>query len=93
MTLDARIENIEKHLKNAEIYQKEVLTMEEAAHLIGVKRTSMYNLTAAKKIPHYKPMGKMIYFNRSELESWMQQNRIATDEELSREAKSRCLRK
>lgn len=65
---------------------KEVLTSDEAADYMGVSKSYLYKLTMRKQIPHYKPMGKMCYFNRAELEEWLQQNRCATDDELSQKA-------
>jgi hypothetical protein len=41
-------------------------------------------------IPHYKPMGKMCYFNRLELEQWLLQNRVATSAELTEKAQQYC---
>lgn len=72
---------------------KEVLTSEEAANYMGVSKSYLYKLTMEKKIPHYKPMGKMVYFNRQELEQWLQANRVATDEDLSQQAQAYCMRK
>lgn len=72
---------------------KEVLTSDEAASYMGVSKAYLYKLTMGKKIPHYKPMGKMVYFNRQELEYWLQANRVATDEELSQQAQTYCIKK
>lgn len=72
---------------------KEVLTSDEAASYMGVSKAYLYKLTMGKKIPHYKPMGKMVYFNRQELEQWLQANRVATDEEFSQQAQAYCIKK
>ena len=72
---------------------KEVLTSDEAASYMGVSKAYLYKLTMGKKIPHYKPMGKMVYFNRQELEQWLQANRVATDEEISQQAQAYCIKK
>jgi hypothetical protein len=45
-----------------------------------------------QEIPHYKPMGKMCYFNRVELEQWIQRHRIATTEELNDAAARYCMK-
>lgn len=55
---------------------KEVLTSDEAARYMGVSKSYLYKLTMRGEIPHYKPMGKMCYFNRAELEQWLQQNKV-----------------
>ena len=60
---------------------KEVLTSEEVARYMGVSRSYLYKLTMRREIPHYKPMGKICYFNRKEVEQWLQSNRVATDTE------------
>ncbi len=61
---------------------KEVLTSEEAAKYMGISRSYLYKLTMNQKIPHFKPMGKMCYFNRLELEQWLQSNRVEIDEDI-----------
>lgn len=72
---------------------KEVLTTEEAAAYLGMRKSYLYKLTMNKKIPHYKPMGKVCYFQRKELEEWLLSNRVSTDEELSEKAQDYCTRK
>ena len=68
------------------IAQKEVLSASEAATYMNVSLSHLYKLTAERKVPHFKPMGKMVYFNRLELEQWLQTNRVATDAELEQQA-------
>ena len=70
---------------------KEVLTSDEAARYMGISRSYLYKLTMTRKIPHYKPMGKVCYFNRKELEGFLQGNRVATDTEISSKAQSYCM--
>lgn len=72
---------------------KEVLTSDEAARYLGISKSYLYKLTMQQKIPHYKPLGKMCYFNREELEQWLQSNRVATDEEISQQAQQYCTKK
>ena len=72
---------------------KEVLTSDEAAKYMGVSKSYLYKLTMRQQIPHYKPMGKMCYFNRLELEQWLQSNRVATAAEISQQAQAFCMKK
>lgn len=72
---------------------KEVLTSAEAAKYMGISMSYLYKLTMRQQIPHYKPMGKMCYFNRHELEEWLQSNRVSTDNELKEWAQAYCLKK
>ena len=69
---------------------KEVLTSEETAKYLGISRSYLYKLTMRREIPHYKPMGKMCYFNRREVEAWLQTNRVASDTELTSQAAAYC---
>lgn len=71
---------------------KEVLTSDEAAKYMGVSKSYLYKLTMRRQIPHYKPLGKMCYFNRSELEQWLQSNRVATNVEISQQAQAYCMK-
>ena len=76
------------------INTKEVLTTEEAAMYLGISKSCLYKWTMSRAIPHYKsPTGKMCFFNRKELEIWMQSNRVATDEELTQQAQSYHIKK
>ncbi len=72
---------------------KEVLTSDEAAKYMGVSKSYLYKLTMRQQIPHYKPMGKMCYFNRLELEQWLQSNRVSTSTEISQQAQTYCMKK
>ena len=42
---------------------KEVLTTAEASAYLGISESYIYKLTSLKQIPHYKPNGKLVYFN------------------------------
>jgi len=57
---------------------KKVLTFEEAASYMGVSKSHLYKLTAGKKIDHFKPKGKMVYFDRVELETYLLQSPVKT---------------
>lgn len=80
-------------IENAAGTAKEMITLDETARYMGVSRSFLYKLTMGRKIPHYKPNGKLIYFNRKEVEEWLQQNRVATDGELEARAQSYCAKK
>ena len=72
---------------------KEVLTSDEAAKYCGFSKSYLYKLTMRQQIPHYKsPTGKLCYFNRSELEQWLQTNRVSTIGELNQQAQSYCVK-
>ena len=50
----------------------------------GIK--DLYRLTSSCQIPHYKPSGKQIYFDRSEIEEWLKRNRVDSVEEIEQAA-------
>ena len=75
------------------ICSKSVLTLDEACRFMGVSRSYLYKLTMQQKIPYSKPLGKMCYFNRVELEQWLLRNRVATADEISDRAQAYCGKK
>ncbi len=74
-------------------YSKEILTSDEAAKYMGISMSYLYKLTMRREIPHYKPTGKLCYFNRQELINWLQRNPIATVQNISKRAQEYCMRK
>lgn len=75
-------------LTAAILSNKSVLTPEEAGAFTGMTLSTIYKLTSTQAIPHYKPRGKMLYFDRSELESWLLQRRVKTVDEIQTEAEN-----
>jgi excisionase family DNA binding protein len=71
---------------------KEVLTFSEAVQFTGYSESYLYKLTSERKIPHSKPTGKLIYFNRRELEAWLLQNRVSTTDEIAGKAQTYCMK-
>ena len=65
---------------------KEVLTLEEAALFMGISRSTLYKMTHSSAIPFYRPNGKLIYFEKSELLAWMRKNRAISQEEVNEHA-------
>lgn len=65
-----RLDRLEKLL----IGSKEVLTFDEACDYTGISRSYLYKLTALGKIPHSKPNGKLLFFERRKLVDWLLQN-------------------
>ena len=58
---------------------KRFLNIDEAANLLGFKKSYVYKLTSGGVIPHSKPNGKRIFFDREVLEQWMMRNQTSTD--------------
>ena len=85
--LGQRLERIETLLRG----QKDTLTFDEAAAYIGISKSYLYKLTAGCKVPHYKPEGKTLYFDRIELEAWLRRNKVKTVDEIERETAAKVV--
>ena len=81
-----KLETIENLLQELKHVSKSVLSSEEVARYCNLSSSYLYKLTSKKKIPFYKPFGKMIYFKRPELDGWLLQNRVKPDDELEQDA-------
>jgi len=88
-----RLEIIERHVLDQNLIMKQVLNFNEACRFLEVSHSHLYKLTSAGSIPHYKPNGKKLYFNRAELESWLLRNRNSTQEEIDRRAADYLIKK
>ncbi len=75
-----------KEIKNAILEQrtmlKPVLNFKEACKYLDLSSSHLYKLTSKKAIPHTCPEGKKLYFNRLELDQWLQRSRQKTTEEI-----------
>ena len=78
-----RLQRIEQYTL---LSAKNVLSLDDVAVLTGLSKSYLYKLTCTHQIPFYKPNGKQIYFDRGEVESWMKQNRVATQAEIEAQA-------
>ena len=82
LSLENRITDIHTHIRQMkeQIWDiKEVLTTAEASAYLGLSESYIYKLTSHEnRYPHYKPNGKLVYFNRKELCEWAMRNQIET---------------
>ena len=83
-----RLDRLEKLL----IGSKEVLTFDEACDYTGISRSYLYKLTASGKIPHSKPNGKMLFFEKSKLVDWLLQNKPKSQHDIEAEALAYTMR-
>jgi len=81
-----RLNAIERKLDELAALNKEVLNFKEAAKYLDVSQSHLYKLTYRKEIPHYKPRGKQVFFERKELDRWLLQNRQTTRAEIEQAA-------
>ncbi len=87
-----KLNSIEKLLIEQQTMQKEVLNFNETCHYLEVSQSHLYKLTSSGSIPHYKPNGKKIYFQREELNQWLLKNRVDSQDEIETEAANYLMR-
>jgi len=81
-----RLNEIERKIEELAALNKDVLNLREAAKYLNVSCSHLYKLTSAKEIPHFKPRGKQVFFERKELDRWLLQNRQKTKAEIEQAA-------
>ena len=86
-TLEMRVEELEQML----FLTKNVLSFDESSKFLNLSKSYLYKLTSGNLIPHYKPQGKMLYFEKVELEAWLRQNPIKAQAQIEQEAQKYIL--
>lgn len=80
--LEMRVSELEQML----FLTKNVLSFDEASKFLHSSKSYLYKLTSGNLIPHYKPQGKMLYFEKADLEMWLRQNPVKTQAQIEQEA-------
>ena len=88
-----RLERLERLIESQSINTKEVLNFNETCQYLELSQSHLYKLTSTGAIPHYKPNGKKIYFNRPELDAWLLRNRADYKQEIEQEAANYLVKK
>ena len=68
-------------MKAALLQTKTVFTPNEAAKYMDISLSTLYMLTSAGILPFSKPNGKLIYFSRQSLDTWLLSNSTTSAEE------------
>lgn len=79
--IEQKLERIERLLQG----QKEVMNFNELVEYTGFSKSYLYKLTSRCEIPFYRPQGKHMFFNKKEVDLWLQRNRSKTDSEIEGE--------
>jgi excisionase family DNA binding protein len=77
-----KLANIEMMLQEQNLLKKDVLNLNDACAYLDISASHLYKLTSQKSIPHFCPQGKKLYFNRTELDEWLQRNRQSSTDEI-----------
>ncbi|WP_372772355.1 helix-turn-helix domain-containing protein [Mangrovibacterium sp.] len=83
---------LEQKIDEQNLLKKEVLTFADACKYLDISASHLYKLTSQKKIPHFCPQGKRLYFNRTEIDQWLQSNRQDTSDEIETAAANYILK-
>ena len=81
-----KLDRLETMIENQTLLSKEVLNLNETAQYLDISQSHLYKLTSTKRIPHFCPQGKKIYFKRTELDEWLLTNRQNTISDIEKQA-------
>lgn len=65
---------------------KEILTVEDLINYTGYKRSYIYKLVHNNTLPFSKPNGKTLFFEKSEIDTWLLQNKSQSDSQIEQKA-------
>ena len=60
---------------------KPILNIDEVSELTGISKSTLYKLTSAREIPHFKK-AKHLFFDREEVLEWLKSDKILTNLEI-----------
>jgi excisionase family DNA binding protein len=52
-----------------------LLSIDEAAKLLGVKRSTLYAWVSQRRIPYLK-VGRLVRFRAEEIDKWLERNKV-----------------
>lgn len=55
--------------------EKRLLSVAEAAHLLGMSQSFLYKLAEAKAVPHIR-LGRALRFDLNQIESWLRRQAV-----------------
>lgn len=67
-----KLNQLEQKIDEQNLLKKDVLTFNDACKYLDLSASHLYKLTMNKDIPHYCPRGRKLYFNRTEIDMWLQ---------------------
>lgn len=62
---------------------KDVLTLEDVALLTGYSKNYLRTLMCRREIPFYRPEGRKPYFSKEEINRWLLQNHVPTQNDVN----------
>ncbi|TVT30743.1 helix-turn-helix domain-containing protein [Marinobacter vinifirmus] len=86
------LQHIKRLVANQARQSKPILSVDECSELLGISVSYIYRLTSEKRIPHYKPCGKRVFFRKEEVIDWALSHRITPDSEITDRIRSNALK-
>lgn len=74
LQIEEKLFSIENSIQKLSLAVKSILSVEEAAVFLNMKPSFLYKMTSAKRIKFFKPNGKLIYFQKCDLEAFLLRN-------------------
>lgn len=74
--INERLKSMEETLYTT----KDILNMKEVCQYLDISQSLLYKLTCSGEIPHFKPRGKMIFFEKKELIEWIKKSNLLSSE-------------
>jgi excisionase family DNA binding protein len=65
---------------------KEILNVEDLINYTGYKRSYIYKLVHNNILPYSKPNGKTLFFEKSEIDTWLLQNKSRSISQIEQQA-------
>lgn len=93
-SIEKRLNSIERKLGDNynENGYKEVMNLNQLCNYLELSKSHIYKLTSKQEIPHSKRGGKKLYFNKYDIDNWVLENKIITNDEISKMAADYCLK-
>ena len=82
--INERLRSIEETLYTT----KDILNMKEVCQYLDISQSLLYKLTCSGEIPHFKPRGKMIFFEKKELIEWIKKSNLLSSEIIKSSSKT-----
>jgi len=78
-----KLERIEAILSKT---TKTILTVDDLVDYTGFKRSYIYKLVHLNEIPYSKPQGKLLFFDREEIDHWLRRNKSHSKSQIEEKA-------
>ena len=66
--------------------ERNLMTTTEAAKYLGLKPSYLYKMMMRRAIPYYKPGGKLCFFDKEDLDTWLKRVRVKSQSEIESDA-------